>query len=287
MRTLVVHTGGIGDFLLTCPALSLLAQSTSLDLLGYPDRLQLAVEAGIARNAYAMGSVEFDTLFSTPSRRLRSFLLPYDRCIVWMRDGDGTIRRALTRCGEFAVDIFPGLPPETWTDHASHYYLKCLGFQETPRFRLPIEPIPLVPEVDLLIHPGSGGERKNWPLEHYRQVTARLVAEGLRIGLIGGPAEKDMAVPDAVLWVRETSLVKLAGHLAACPLYLGNDSGITHLAASVGCRTVALFGPTHPALWAPTGDPVTVLTPILEAAWPTVDAVLQSLYHHLESLRRS
>jgi ADP-heptose:LPS heptosyltransferase len=49
------------------------------------------------------------------------------------------------------------------------------------------------------------------------------------------------------------SLVDVAAHLAAARQYIGNDSGVTHLAAAVRCPTIALFGPSNPAVWAPRG----------------------------------
>ncbi len=59
---------------------------------------------------------------------------------------------------------------------------------------------------------------------------------------------------------------------------MGNDSGPTHLAAAVGCPTVALFGPTDPARWAPVGAHVVAIDDHAEgAAWPGVDRVEAAL----------
>ena len=65
---------------------------------------------------------------------------------------------------------------------------------------------------------------------------------------------------DVVPTLQRASLVELARELASARLYIGNDSGITHLAAAVGCPTIALFGPTDAAVWAPRGGHVTALT---------------------------
>jgi ADP-heptose:LPS heptosyltransferase len=61
-----------------------------------------------------------------------------------------------------------------------------------------------------------------------------------------------------VVW-RSLPLPVLAARLAQCRLYVGNDSGVTHLAAATGCPTVALFGESDPRVWAPRGERVTVL----------------------------
>jgi ADP-heptose:LPS heptosyltransferase len=66
-------------------------------------------------------------------------------------------------------------------------------------------------------------------------------------------------------------LANLARRLAATNLYIGNDSGITHVAAAVGCTTLAIFGATDPSIWAPKGMDVTVLR---GDPWPSLEDVL-------------
>jgi ADP-heptose:LPS heptosyltransferase len=72
--------------------------------------------------------------------------------------------------------------------------------------------------------------------------------------------------------LRDLSLSLLVGVLAQTDLYIGNDSGVTHLAAIVGVRTVAVFGPTDPSRWAPSGSHVTILRGA-SCVCPTWDAV--------------
>lgn len=271
MRTLVVHLGGIGDFLLTCPALKLLADEGPVELVGQTERLQLAVEAGIAAAAHDFGHVGFESVFTQPNEDLRGFLSRFDRCIVWIRD-DGVIERNLLRCGVADARVFPGLPPKDWSVHASRYYLNCLGMDDAPPFRLPIEPA-LVSQ-DVIIHPGSGGEHKNWPLESFISLGEGLEDAGQSVRWCLGPAEEDLALPGKCEILRSDSLAALARELAAARLYVGNDSGVTHLAAAVGCRTVAVFGPTDPRIWSPLGPCVRV---VQGAPWPGVAEVLEAV----------
>lgn len=270
-RALVVHTGGIGDFLLTCPAVRRLAQDGPLELLGRTDRLELAVAAGIAAAAHDTDSADFGSVFTTPSERLRDFLARFDRCVVWMRD-DGGIVRAIRQCGVAEVRAFPGLPPEDWTEHASRYHLNCLGYEDAGPLRLCIEPAET--RHDLIIHPGSGGGRKNWPLDRFIAVAEAVRRPGRAVTWCLGPAEEGIQLPAQSEVLQTASLVGLARHLAAARSYLGNDSGITHLAAAVGCSTVAVFGPTCPCVWAPLGDHVTV---VRGTPWPEVPTVLAQL----------
>lgn len=269
--TLVVHSGGIGDFILCCPSIAHLAAQGPLDLLGHLDRVRLAVAGGVARAAYDLDHVDFASVYSTPSARLKTFLASYDRAVVWLRDS-GEIESAFRDAGIADVHCFAGIPPQGWKQHASEYYCACVHAPPQPHVHLSVQPGDVV--HDVLIHPGSGGTQKNWPTANYVALSAALIERRRNVTWCLGPAEEDLAAPEGVKALRCTSLTELAGHLANAALYVGNDSGTTHLAAAVGCETVALFGPTDPAVWAPQEEHVTVLrgTP-----WPTVEAVLDQI----------
>ncbi len=110
-----------------------------------------------------------------------------------------------------------------------------------------------------LIHPGSGSPRKNWPIERFVELSRNLEGLGQRVVWIRGPAE--MGQPEA--WTGERidrpSLETLAATLAASRLFVGNDSGVSHLATAVGAATVTLFGPTRGDVWRPDGPRVRVV----------------------------
>ncbi len=270
LRTLVVHAGGIGDFLLTCPALAHLAEAGPLELLGRPERLALAVAGGIAEAAHDLDRSGFESLFSEPNELLRTFLSRFGRCVVWMRD-DGVIERGIRACGLKDVRVFPGLPPQNWTQHASAYYLDCLGYAPESPFRLHLSAADAPQSTyDVVIHPGSGGRKKNWPHERFVAIAKHLLAAGRSVAWCTGPAEENAVSPAGCHALRTDSLVDLARVLASAHAYLGNDSGITHLAAATGCRTTALFSTTDPKVWAPRGEHVTVLQ---GDPWPAVDEV--------------
>src|SRR5690606_26611454 len=90
----------------------------------------------------------------------------------------------------------------------------------------------------------------------YIEAAEALRARGRHVQWCRGPAEESLALPPGEEEVPQGTLVERAAHLAAASTYLGNDSGITHLAAAVGCPTVAVFGPTEPRVWAPRGGHV-------------------------------
>lgn len=105
---------------------------------------------------------------------------------------------------------------------------------------------------------------------------------GGKVLVILGPAEEAskaeaMAGEYAVV-VRHLELGQVVPLLARCDLYLGNDSGVTHLAAAIGVRTVALFGPTDPVQWRPRGKSVTVITRGVECS-PCGVSTMRSCAH--------
>lgn len=268
MRTLVVHLGGIGDFLLTCPAIGRLKEQGSVNVLGQPNRIALALLGGVADALHDYERTEWHSIFSKPTDGLVQFLKHFDRAVVWMRD-DGQILHQLQKCGVRDVRVFPGLPPQGWNKHASQYYLETLGMKSASPFALDVEPV--VPGYDVLIAPGSGGIHKNWPLDEYLNLAARFQQEGRSIAWILGPAEEKMQLRADVRVLSTMSLCDLACALASARLYVGNDSGISHLAAAAGCPAVVLFGPTDPVVWRPLGRKVVCVKGV---PWPCMDEVL-------------
>ena len=276
-RMLVVHMGGLGDFLLCCPALKCLARDFVIELLGRPARLELAVAGGIAEKAHNIESSGFESLFIAPDDTILALLAPFDAAVVWMRDEDGTLKRAIQSCGVADVRVFPGLPPEGWSRHASEYYLEQLGLSDSKPFRLTL------PHegtgTDVVIHAGSGSARKNWPLERFVTLAEILESRDRTVHWCLGPAEAGMMLPENAQMFTPDSPSGLARWLSAARAYVGNDSGVTHLAAACGVRTTAIFGPTDPRIWAPKGGNVQVLhgTP-----WPSEQAVVESVCESLQ-----
>jgi ADP-heptose:LPS heptosyltransferase len=88
-----------------------------------------------------------------------------------------------------------------------------------------------------VIHPGSGSPKKNWPF--YEELIARL--PGSR------PLPQNLPLSDVLRF------------LCKVRAFIGNDSGITHLAVYSGCPTLAFFGPTDPRIWGPIGRRVRII----------------------------
>jgi ADP-heptose:LPS heptosyltransferase len=116
-----------------------------------------------------------------------------------------------------------------------------------------------LPPRFLALHPGSGSPRKNWPAERFLELVERVRPREPWL-VVSGPADRDAVQPfrsrpDAL--VAERVPVRVLGALLAdAGTFVGNDSGVSHLAAAWGAPTVALFGPTDAAVWAPDGERV-------------------------------
>ncbi len=144
------------------------------------------------------------------------------------------------------------------------------------------------------IHPGSGGERKNWPLDRWRELGKRLLARPTtgrpRLLLVGGEADGKAVTALRTAWsgagdvlvAENLPLPAVGALLARCARFLGHDSGISHLAAAVGTPCVLLFGPTDPDIWAPPYPAVEIVRAPdgfmgsleLEIVWNVVETTL-------------
>jgi ADP-heptose:LPS heptosyltransferase len=133
-----------------------------------------------------------------------------------------------------------------------------------------------LPPRFLAVHPGSGSPAKNWPPDRFAEAARRL-SPGRSWLLVLGPAEGEAEPPPGAVVARSWGLRTLGATLARAGLFLGNDSGVAHLAAACGARTLALFGPTDPAQWAPVGPLVATLrAPSARVGDLSVDEVVEA-----------
>ena len=117
----------------------------------------------------------------------------------------------------------------------------------------------------MVIHPGSGGRTKCWHLENFVGVAEALRSMEIEALFLTGPAESERlsdsekaCLHDAAPCVAHLALSEVVGVLSCADAFVGNDSGVTHLAAGMGLRTSVMFGPTDPAVYRPIGPALTV-----------------------------
>jgi ADP-heptose:LPS heptosyltransferase len=162
--------------------------------------------------------------------------------------------------------------PAPGAGHASWHYARSLAALDVPVEGDPplLESTPgdrdeAAPWLDALgpgflaVHPGSGSPAKTWPADRFAALTDALHA-GRPWLLVEGPADaaaaQAMAALPRAVHARGLSARGLGALLARARLYVGNDSGVSHVAAAWGAPTLALFGPTDPGVWAPVGPRV-------------------------------
>ncbi len=275
MPTLLYHTGALGDFITTLPALALWKNKTRpadrLVLLGKSSIGALALDARLIDESWDIDSPRFIPLFRDDySPTAANILSAFDAAVVFSKSPSPLLAN-LRKSGIAELHLqepFPATPGM----HVVDYHLSLFADPETLALhekipRMSPSSAAFAQSRDLLpgnihpvaLHPGSGSALKNWPIDRYMELADRLRRQGLPIAWIRGPADVPFEVPSGDLSIVEPPLPILAAFLAGCRLFIGNDSGVAHLAAAVGCATLAIFGPSDPAIWSPRGPWVEVV----------------------------
>lgn len=271
VKILVLRGGAIGDFILTLPVFqALLAEwpQAEIECVGYPRTTDLALAGGLIRRAHALDGPGMTRLF-VPETCFppadQAYYRSFDFIISYLYDPDELLRGNLVANGAREV-LYGGHAREDVTPHATEFLMKPLeAYAIYPEYPVPELNLGAVErEPCLVIHPGSGSPMKNWPLEKFIEL-ARRVGEQMPVRFNLGEAEQALeaallaALPEASL-IREDALLDTARAINRATHFLGNDTGITHLAAALGLDVTVLFGPSDPRTWAPRGKGrVTVL----------------------------
>lgn len=275
-KVLFIRGGAVGDFILTMPAIKLMRDSlpeNEIEILGYPSIAELAVVSGLADRVRSIEDGRLATFFA-PGAKLDpewcEYLSGFDLVVSYIYDPDGFFSENLKVAGVKTLIRAPFRPDE------SEPHVPAAA-----QFAQPLEEIALFlddPELELeypadttedrsggpliALHPGSGSPKKNWPFVSWVEVLKHLRErfDDAEFVITAGEAERE-SIEDFLRLLGEAeirhrlltdlSLAELAGFYRGVDLYLGHDSGISHLATSAGTEAILLFGPTNPAIWAP------------------------------------
>ncbi|PYT24413.1 MAG: hypothetical protein DMG57_28950 [Acidobacteria bacterium] len=252
---LIIRPGAIGDFILSLPAMERL-RTDYLEIWAGTQNLPLARFAARTRSIASTG---LDMLEIDPPAGLVQELRGFDSIVSWYGSARPEFRDTVETLG-LRFQFLTAIPPENCRMHAADFYLRhvCPQAQEQaiPRIECP-EHGPDDAAGLTVIHPFSGSLKKCWPLERYQALAQKLEAT-MPVRWCLGPEDR-LPEAQAAAVVRKADLYELACWLAGARVYIGNDSGIAHLAAAAGTRVVAIFGPTDPDVWAPRGDNVRVI----------------------------
>lgn len=273
-RILVLRGGAIGDFIVTIPALQALRDrwpDGHIELIGYPHVASLAKHAGILNEVRSLNAARIARLFAenaVPDDDDQAYYASFDIVISFLHDPDAILAANLKRYG---VQVLITASPLVTSCHAVDHFnnaLTSLAIYDPPtepRLSIAVDRSAATGRMPVrwaAIHPGSGGAGKIWPVDRFIKIAERLRSTAsIDTVFVTGDADTEY-IPDldrrldAYPRLHNVDLTQLAGRLAEAAIFVGNDAGISHLAAAVGVPTLALFGPTDPALWAPRGPAV-------------------------------
>ena len=294
-RILVIRGGAIGDFILTLPALKALREvrpRAHIEILGYK---HIAVLSENRFYAQAARSIEYGPLSSFFAKNselpadLANYFASFDLIVSYLYDPDRIFENNLRRCG--VENLLCG-PPKI-VENAGHAACQLARPIEEMGIRVVDLSEKVFPSTEdrqfasdflrslqqpiIAIHPGSGSKEKNCPLENWIALFSRTGgfpdAEGKQGGhgkfpslvVISGEADKSQTEQLESEWkdrdvrfAKKLPLPQLAAVLERS-IFIGHDSGISHLAAAAGANCILLFGPTNPNVWAPRNKNVRVL----------------------------
>ncbi len=283
-RVLVIFPGALGDLICLVATLRAIARrhpGASLELMARAELSRFAVgRLGISR-AHSIDRREVSNLFADGNdAETRKFFDGFQRIYSFFAEDDARFRKSLASAARGEISFYPFRPPGD--GHVAACYLRSIGEQpaamrsENPAATRDgrIDLLPADSEAALrrltslglergrfiLLLPGSGSSRKNWPADNFAALAERLASHTQPLVVLG-PAE-DAIEPffrtRRLVMLNRLELGELAALAHLAQAFVGNDSGISHLAAASGARGVAIFGPTDPARWHPLGQVIVV-----------------------------
>jgi heptosyltransferase III len=266
MASLIYHAGALGDFITALPAMAVWRRL-------HPREHSIL----LGRRAYApLALPEFDEVWNVDDARWAGLFagaggvnpgpgmlpVPLSSALLFAASSS-PLAFALASFGVEEIlrqDPFPASPQPIVDYHLSLFPESILRPEDAfPRVRASADNSGTAETGVAALHLGSGSPAKNWPMDRFEELALRLAGGGLRVVWIRGDAESRIALPGSALTWDSLPLGGLAVRLERAAIYVGNDSGVTHLAAAAGCPTVALFGASDARVWSPRGRAVRVV----------------------------
>ena len=296
-RILVIFPGALGDLICLGPALDAIARANpgaEIELMAKPELARFAARRLRVSRGHSIDRREVASLFSGATAEAREFFSQFGRLYSYLAYDDAGFRERLERYAPGCTTFLP-FRPEGASHVAAEYLSMIDGDALLSTFRVDVPAEDLIAAVSALrsagispdapyvaIFPGSGSRSKNWSIENYLKL-ATSMAEDIRPVFILGPAEDGLATAIGKLNARvlsglELPVVAAIARMAAA--FVGNDSGVSHLAAAVGTPGVAIFGPTSPHRWHPIGEVTIVANQSLDSI--TIDEVAVALGERLQ-----
>ena len=260
---LLCHAGALGDFILTWPALRGLKYQYPryhLTAIGRKPFLDLAVKYGLLDDGFDLESRQMMEFFQ--GTKIPAIPGRLAGAVLWLKNANNVLKLLTPVCSGPVLCIDP-FPPTTI--HLARYY--CSELHRIFSIPYPENLTELLPDLDphqqrdryALIHPGSGSPSKNFTTGFYLQLRSLLQSYGFKkVYFVLGPAESTVRYdffPETAV-VRPQNPLELAEWLAKAMFFVGNDSGVSHLAGFLGIPTVVFYRSTDPDIWGVRGKKV-------------------------------
>jgi ADP-heptose:LPS heptosyltransferase len=239
-KRLLIRPGAIGDFVVSLPALQHL-KAPYTEIWCAEQNVPLA---RFADRALSIGSSGLDRIGVLPAEDVFERLRGFDEICSWYGAANPDFRGSVSR---LPFRFFESVPPAGSGRNATEFFCGQVGAPDGfPSF----DTGPHARQDFVILHPFASSPAKRWPMDCFRVLAALC-------GPVAWCAGPDEPLDDAR---RIGNLFELARWIGGARAYVGNDSGITHLASAVGTPVVALFGPSDPVVWAPRGPHVRVIS---------------------------
>lgn len=272
---LIIRAGALGDTLSLMPAIEVLRRDWEITLIGRHPGIEVLSQ-------YVNRVMDYETcgihlLFDDNPKGLNIFNIPSHEKIIIFTVKDGHILKKNLRkiYPQSEIYIYPPFPQKN-NIHISKYISDCINQSGIPcnpdeAIKIAISrPLLKTPHennqkhIDILIHPGSGSKKKNLPPEFWIDFISMI--ESRKISILFGPAEEYIieifqgAISgNNIVYIISPTIKELINIIRSCKIYLGHDSGVTHLSAMLGIKTIAIYPEDNITMWRPLGPEIKVL----------------------------
>lgn len=293
---LIVHTGALGDVICALTAIECLFSNKKLDFCCQSHIAPLLQIVPIIQNVFDINSSMITSIFlPTCLPDVKDWLMNYP--YVFLISFSADWERYFKKYNRNTVRISPR-PPVSEIVHTSQYIKDALQTNPLIKTNNPgIQDFVLQKNTrsytksseimwkSVCMHPGSGSPFKNWSIESFILLSQRLHQKGRSVLWLMGPAED--ALINNLLEnnvncndiVRTNKIQTMMQYLRQSDRFVGNDSGISHLAAYIGIDTTVIFGPTDIRRWRPIGACVKTIPESLPVCSPCFENGIRQCSH--------
>ena len=276
-RLLIIHQGALGDFVVTFPILKALRTVyPRIDGICRSSFGRLAVDLGVLDTSYPLEAARFASLYTDRTDPEVVTLMSTYHSIMLFSFSE-LLEMSVKKINALQVYRILPWPAVSQKNHITEFLARqvrnCNLLDKEARRRFSQALFHLKGDANrkrragarAIISPGAGSVKKRWPLERFMMVAAELKKRGLQPSIILGPAEVDLEAalqhgPQSQPQVVKTrTFQELIIVLESAVIYIGNDSGVSHLAAFLSVPTLVIFGPSDPDRWRPFGDHVRIV----------------------------